>query len=699
MLELRPVRWALSGFMAVVCVFALSASTALAKAAPPTKTPKPVKISPADQALVNYAGTNWDENGGDVENDRYSTLTQISKSNVGSLGLAWQNNLNVCASTIAKTSTFQGINSSSCGSEEATPVEDNGTLFIQTNTDGVFALNATTGAVVWHWVPPFSTWDPGFSLGSGGRQPGVAVGGGKVYVALADGSLVALNEATGAVYWRTITGPWQEGVRLSSAPLYYNGMLIVPTSGGDSGSISATVSAYSAIDGAVLWTWGVVPQAGQPGANTWSTLNGGAYTSNIYGGGALWQTPAIDAKDNLVIFGTGNPVPWNSRGSGNNLYTDSLVALDYRTGVLKWYYQTVHHDLWDSDLPNNVIVFNTKMKLPETVKNKKGKKVTKKVLQPVTVAGDVAKYGWTWLLNAATGKPLTKVDQVKVPQDAASGVNTSATQPIPQTPNTLVFSNGAGFPLMKNGQGRVCADPKFWISPNDIWNNPDPGTTLGNTPDGHPVVFGCDFQPYDTSQWIVTPFENMDWPSSSYDPQTQGFVTCGDIGREYGHEQIPAASEVVTRSGGIGSGVLSLGGNIPGTNTGTFSSLNVVTNKWEFHQNWSQICFSGSANTASGITFVGQLGPGASGNGYLEAVDSKTGQELWQSPPMPNVEVSAPPITYMVNGVQYVAGIAGGESHENPIPSSAPGTKAQPVGTAPDTGFGSLVYAFAVPGA
>jgi hypothetical protein len=125
-----------------------------------------------------------------------------------------------------------------------------------------------------------------------------------------------------------------------------------------------------------------------------------------------------------------------------------------------------------------------------------------------------------------------------------------------------------------------------------------------------------------------------------------------------------------------------------------------VTNKWEFHQNWSQICFSGSADTASGVTFVGQLGAGGSGNGYLEAVNSKTGAELWQSPPMPNVEVSAPPITYMVNGVQYVAGIAGGESHESPIPSACASTTKcpQPPGTAPNTGYGSLVYAFALPG-
>jgi quinohemoprotein ethanol dehydrogenase len=479
------------------------------------------------------------------------------------------------------------------------------------------------------------------------------------------------DQATGAVVWRTVVGPWQKGVRLSAAPVYYDGSIFEPTSGGDGGSISNSIEAFSAIDGALLWSWGVIPQAGQPGSNTWSTLNGGAYTTNVYGGGATWQTPAIDPTDGLLIVGTGNPVPWNSRGAGTNLYTDSIVALNYKTGQMKWYYQTVHHDLWDSDLPNNPIVINTKTAVKTTVKNKKGKKVTKKVLQKVTAVLDVAKYGWTWELNAKTGKPIEKVDQVKVPQDAASGVNTSPTQPIPQTPNTLVFASGAGFTTLKNGDGRVCSSPNFW----------DESTA---TPDGHPLVFACDFQPYDTTQWEVTPFENMDWPSSSYDPQTQGFITCGDIGREYGHEQIPAASETIEPAGGIGAGVLSIGGNIPATNTGTFSSLNVTTNKWEFHQNWSDVCFSGSVDTASGITFVGHLGTGNAntGDGYIQAVDSKTGASLWTSPTMPAM-AAAPPITYMVNGVQYVAGMAGGESHEDPDPTG---------------GFGSYMYAFAVPG-
>ena len=627
----RSSRWVVASVVSIGALAAAGAFTLVAQgSAAPAIVAAPA-FTPAQS--TTYAGDDWVSNGGDVQGDRYSSLTQITKSNVSTLTQAWVTNLGICPK-----------GGSSCGSEEATPVEYQGTMYIQTPENGVYAMSATTGQVLWNFNPPYATWDPGFSAGSGGRQPGVTVAKGFVYVGFADGSLVALNQATGTVAWRTITGPWQAGIRLSAAPIYYNGIIYEPTSGGDGGSYSTSIDAFNAANGTLLWSWGVVPQAGQPGANTWS-FNNGSVTGNLYGGGSTWQSPAIDAKDNLLIIGTGNPVPWNSRGPGENLYTDSIVGLDLDTGQLKWYYQTVHHDLWDSDLPNNVIVFNEKYQ---------GK--------PITAVVDVAKYGWTWELNAATGKPIETVDQVKVPQDTAPGVNTWPTQPIPQTPNTLFF------PAMPSGQGRLCATEAYWDEPT-------------TTPDGKPLVFACDFQPYDTTSWQVTPFENMDWPSSSYSPLTNGFVTCGDNGREYGHEQIPAASQTFSSHGGVGAGVLSLGGNIPATNTGNFSELNLTTNKWVFHKEWSEVCFGGSANTASGLTFVGHLGTGGvSAQGYLAAVNTATGDPLWTSPLMA-APAAAPPITYSVNGTQYVAEIVGGESHEDPTGGAR----------------GSYIYAYALP--
>jgi alcohol dehydrogenase (cytochrome c) len=584
-----------------------------------------------------YAGNDWINASGDAQNDRFSTLNQITKANVATLTQAWSIDLGLCPT-----------HTSSCGSYEASPVEYQGTLFIQTPKNGVWALDATSGQVLWNFNPPYATWDPGYNPGSGGRQPGVALGNGLVYAGLADGSLVALNQQTGQLAWRTIVGQWQQGVRLSSVPVYYNGVVYMPTASGDGGGISSQVMAFNALNGALLWSWGVVPQAGQPGATTWSTGGGGVSVGNAYGGGALWQSPSIDAKDGLLILGTGNPVPWNTRGPGLNLYTDSIVALDLNSGQLKWYYQTVRHDEWDSDLPNNTIVFSRKIK---------GKAVTE--------VADVSKFGWTWLLNAKTGKPMEKVLQVKVPQDPAPGVNNWPTQPIPQTPNTLFF------PKMKNGSGRLCASLDYWDEP------------LTGSADGHPVVMGCDFDPYNTTQYVVRPFENMDWPASSYSPVTHGFITCGDNGREFGLEQIPAASEVIRSAGGIGVGVLTVASNVQATNSGNFSSLNVDNpTKWNWHEKWDAICFSGSANTATGLTFVGHLqqGTATNGLGYLEAQDSATGASLWSSPLM-NAPAAAPPIVYSVNGKEYVAEVVGGESHEDDTNGRR----------------GSYVYAYALP--
>jgi glucose dehydrogenase len=667
--RLRRSKKVLIGGVVTVAVIAGLATVAIGSITSGAQIPLAPQFTAAQ--LNAYAGNDWITNGGDIKNDRYSSLTQITPSNVGTLTQAWATDLGVCPT-----------HNSACGSEEATPIEYGGVMYYQTPKSDVFALDATTGQVLWHYAPVF---DPGFSIGTGGREPGVAIGDGLIFAGQKDGNLVALNQQTGKVVWKTSLMPWQKGGSLDEAPLYYDGMVIEGTSGADGGSLSNTMEAVNANTGEILWTWNVVPQAaGALGANSWSF--NGAITGSQYGGGAMWQTPALDSKDGLVIFGTGNPVPWNSRGPGSNLFTDSIVALNVFTGQMQWYYQTVHHDLWDSDLPNNAVLFNAKMptgwqsepttpqmkaavpKLAKaTVAKAKGKKKAKAAPATQNVLGVamVAKLGWTWLLDAKTGKPLEKIDQVSVPQSTAPSVNTWPVQPIPQTPNTLFM------PRMKNGQGRMCSSANFW----------DESTT---TPDGKPLVFACDFTPYDTTQWIVTPFENMDWPSSSYDPQTQGFITCGDNGREYGHEQVPAASETIRPAGGIGSGVLSIGGNIPATNTGNFSSLDVSTNKWEFHQNWPSVCFSGSVNTASGLTFVGHLGTGNAntGNGYITAMDSKTGATLWTSPTMPFM-AAAPPITYSVNGVQYVAGIAGGESHENPDPTG---------------GFGAYVYAFAVPG-
>ena len=157
-------------------------------------------------------------------------------------------------------------------------------------------------------------------------------------------------------------------------------------------------------------------------------------------------------------------------------------------------------------------------------------------------------------------------------------------------------------------------------------------------------------------------------------------ITCGVTGRATAMEQIPAASQVASTFGGLGANRLGVGdGSTPISNSGNFTSLNVQTGKYTFHQHWPAICYSGSANTAGGVTFVGHFGTGdgSKGDGYLEAVDTKTGESLWTSPPMP-YPVAAAPITYTVNGKQYRDGRGrrrGPQRRHPPVRSSRPAAR------------------------
>jgi glucose dehydrogenase len=635
--------------------------------AAPTKgviTPSPAYTN--DQ-LNAPAGANWLSNMGSLNGNRYSSLTQINAGNVATLKLAWKINLGTCLTKDAQ-----------CGSFEANAAVSDGTYFIQTPKSDTFAINAETGAVIWHYTP---TWDTGFNVGTGGRQPGVALGDGKVFIPRRDGSVVALDQMLGGEVWKKEILPWKKGGRVSATPMYVNGLLIIGDSGGDGGSPSNAMHALDATTGREIWAWTIIPNQGQPGSETWTQ---GPGTGSSYGGGAMWENAIIDTKLNLAIFGTGNAEPWNSRGPGMNLYSDAIVALNLYTGQLVWAYQTTHHDLWDSDLPNNGVSFDADYKVPETytakvpykvkVKYKarvkvNGKFVTKTKTKTVTkyksvtktrevtktrpAVAFVNKYGYTFILDRETGKPLTEIKEVPVPQSTAPDVNTWPTQPIPQGDRVT------DDPVATDGSKRNCTDG------NQTQTNGYVPFATATAPDGKPYKIGCTYDPYDTTQYVVTPFEEMDWPASSYSPENHTFITCGVSARARGFKQIPKASQVIGANGGYGAAVLGTG-DTSTSNFGNFSSLDVTTAKFAWHQKWEAPCYSGSMNTASNLTFIGHLGTGNAqkSDGYLEAVDTKTGASLWKSAPM-SAGVGAAPVTYTVNGKQYISVAVGGQSHND----------------------------------
>ena len=672
------------GLPALVVIGAAAALLAASASSNGTKV-KAIAPSPAfsNAELSAPAGNNWLNYFGGLSGDRYSSLTQITPSNVSTLKQVWQISLGTCtAGLIAGDPVIAGANKgasgnpTNCGSMESNPVAIDGVLYTTNAPLGaVFAIDAATGNNIWTWTPSYAgeTLNNGtaFTPGTGGRRAGVAVGEGKVFVGLGDGRLIALDQTSGTQLWENNVGTYKSNDKISSAPIYVNGLVLVGDGSGDSGGASPSLQAFRAGNGSRVWSWSPIPGPGDPGFKTW-TNNGVSYNgkkvggngSTLYGGGSFWESPLVDAARHLIVIGTGNPEPWNSRGPGMNLYTDSIVGIDLYTGQLKWYFQQVHHDLWDSDLPNNGVLFDGTF-------NIKGKAVKRPAVAFVN------KVGMTWVIDRVTGKPLLPWKETKVPVLASSAdVNAWPTQPVPATQNVLFNPVGK--------DGIPCTTP-------DAVNSTGTTFATATAPDGKPYKIGCAYTPYDTSQYVVTPFEMMDWPASSYSPVTHTMFTCGVTGRATGFEQIPAASQVPTAFGGLGAARLGVGdGSTPISNSGNFSSLDVLTGKLKFHQHWSAICYSGSANTATGITFVGHFGTGdgSKGDGYLEAVDSKTGKSLWTSAPMPYPVASAP-ITYMVNGKQYVTVEVGGAGHNDVT---------RPKGLLDSTRVrGDYVYTFALP--
>ena len=137
---------------------------------------------------------------------------------------------------------------------------------------------------------------------------------------------------------------------MTLAPLYFDHKVIVGISGGEMG-VRGAVTAFDASTGAQLWRFYTCAGYGDLGGGTWS---GNEWQ---HCGAAVWSTPSVDANRGFVYFGVGNPDPWSSRGPGDDLFTDSFVALDVNSGTLRWWYQTVHHDLWDYDLTSPTVLF------------------------------------------------------------------------------------------------------------------------------------------------------------------------------------------------------------------------------------------------------------------------------------------------------------------------------------------------------
>jgi alcohol dehydrogenase (cytochrome c) len=295
-------------------------------------------------------------------------------------------------------------------SGEAQPIVYGDTMYVVTGADDVFALEVETGEKRWVYQAELDREIDTVCCGWTSR--GVAIGDGRVYVGQIDGAMVALDAETGEVEWQHAVGDWKRGETITSAPLYWEGHVYTGLSGGEFG-IRGRLTALDAETGEEEWRFHTIPGPGEEGHETWPK-GSDAWKR---GGAPIWQTPAVDPELGLLYFSTGNASPDldGSVRAGDNLFAATMVALDARTGKLRWHWQQVHHDIWDYDAPSPVVLFDVELDGTQ----RKG-------------IAEASKTGWLYMLDRETGAPLLPIPERKVPQSARQ--RTSPTQPIPSYP-------------------------------------------------------------------------------------------------------------------------------------------------------------------------------------------------------------------------------------------------------------------------
>ncbi len=283
---------------------------------------------------ADSAPQNWLMYGGDYKSQRYSRLTQINRENVHGLKAAW---------IYQPNHPLQPF--------ESSPVVVDGIMYVTEPLSTVTALDARLGTKIWTWSAHLP--DKILTVGVHRSNRGVAILDSTLYMETLDAHLVALDAKTGAVKWTVHVDENDRGYAMTGAPRVLNGKVIVGVSGGDVG-IRGFVDAYDAKTGKRLWRVWTIPSPGEPGSETWGKDMSGT------GGGGTWGTGSYDPELNLLYWTTGNPAP-DYNGSdrvGDNLYSDSVLAIDPDAGKLKWYFQFTPHDTHDWDAIQVPLLFD-----------------------------------------------------------------------------------------------------------------------------------------------------------------------------------------------------------------------------------------------------------------------------------------------------------------------------------------------------
>jgi alcohol dehydrogenase (cytochrome c) len=503
----------------------------------------------------------WLTYSGSVSGQRHSPLTQITPDNVKNLEQQW----------VFQVRSLEKF--------EATPLVVDGVMYTVQPPNDVIALDAATGRV--YWVYPYIP-SPLSRLCCGRVNRGLAILDNTLYMATVDGRLLAIDAKTGGLVWNVVVAGAraEAGYSFTVAPLIVKDKVILGAAGGEYG-IRGFLAAFDAKTGREAWRFNTIAGPGEKGAETW-----GAESWKV-GGGSVWVTGSYDRDLNLTYWGIGNPGPdWNGDvRPGDNLYSDSVVALDADTGQLKWHFQFTPHDVYDYDSVQVPVLVDMQWPDPN------GQRTMRKVLLLAN------RNGIFYVLDRTTGqfllgKPFTKVTW-------NSGLDEKG------RPQNMVPLTEEGVTVYPGVQGAT-----NWYSPSF-----SPRTGLFYVP-----------------TWV----------------DTYSLFTKRPVEYKEGQRYTGALPAMPIR-------LLTPGPAInrrrPEEGTGAIQAIDPKTGvkKWEYAM--SDVVDAGVLTTASDVLFSGGR------EGYVFALDARTGAMLWKA----NVggQASNGPMTYAAAGRQYVAFAAG----------------------------------------
>ena len=511
---------------------------------------------------------NWLAHGRDYNEQRFSPLKKINKENISQLELEWSFDMD----------TTRGL--------EATPIVDNGVMFVTNAWSTVHAIDAKTGKELWFYDPNVPRiWSKKACCDVVNR--GVAVWKGFVFSATLDGRLLKLDAKTGKLIWEINTITNRElDYTITGAPRIADDKIFIGNGGADMGGVRGYVSAYDTETGKLIWRFYTIP--GDPSlpfehpeleeaAKTW---NGEWWTMG--GGGTAWNSIVYDPDFNQLYIGTGNGQPWNidirSPGGGDNLYLSSIIALNADTGKMNWYYQTTPEDKWDFTATQDIMLADMDID---------GE--TKKVLM------QAPKNGFFYVIDRKDGKLLRAHNYV--PVNWSTHINLETGRPI------------------------INKDKDYNVKP----------------------------------EWVLPgSYGGHNWQAMSYDPNLGlVYIPTHEVPAVYvpvkGYYKMQPGTFNTGTSFYVNEAAAKMKGIPPVT--GAIKAFNPITGetKWSVPHNhfWN----GGALSTLSGLTFQGN----SSGN--LVAYDSENGSILWSKEIQTGM--IAPPVTYQVDGEQYISILAG----------------------------------------